>query len=236
MIPHKIHYCWFGKKSLPKSALDCISSWEKHMPNYDIKRWDETNFDVNAINYTKDAYSHGLYAFVSDYARFKILENEGGIYLDTDVEIVKPLDDIISKGPYMGIEEGLLVNPGLGFAAESGALFLRTILSYYENLSFIKADGSVNFDTVVFHITKLLKREGWTGKETKIAGFNIYPAEYFCPLNYKTKKLKITPNTHTIHHYNATWITWQQKIYTKIKSILGAKAAKVSSTIYKFIR
>ncbi len=104
MIPKVIHYCWFGRNPLPKSALKCIASWRKYFPNYEIKEWNEDNFDVNIIPYTQEAYSVGKYAFVSDYARFKILYENGGLYFDTDVEVIRPMDDIIERGAFMGVE------------------------------------------------------------------------------------------------------------------------------------
>ena len=131
MIPKVIHYCWFGHNPLPESAVKCINSWRKFMPDYEIKEWNEDNFDVNAIPYTAEAYQMKKYAFVSDYARFWILYQYGGLYFDTDVELIKPIDDIVEKGPFMGIEETCkiipvnlvgypLVNPGLGISVEQG--------------------------------------------------------------------------------------------------------------------
>lgn len=206
------------------------------MPDYEIKRWDESNFDVNAIPYTREAYKNKLYAFVSDYARFWLLEKEGGIYLDTDVEIIKPLHEIVAKGAYMGIEQGRSVNPGLGMACVAHEPFIKEIIELYKGLDFYRADGSVNYDTVVFHITRLLETKGWTGKESYIAGFNIYPSEYFCPLDYETGKLKITSSTYTIHHYSATWITPRQMLYRRIKRVFGNRFASFCSTIFKKIR
>lgn len=233
MIPKIIHYCWFGGNNLPASALKCIESWKKFMPEYEIKRWDESNFDVNEISYTAEAYKIKKYAFVSDYARFKILYDNGGIYLDTDVEIIKPLDEILNHGPYLGQEKGISVNPGLGMAAEPKMPFIRKILNHYSELHFIKEDGSINYDTVVFHTTNKLYEYGWTGKEKEIAGFKIYSKDYFCPLDYETNKLTLTENTHTIHHYSQTWITPDQMLYRKVKQLFGERFAKFCSSVIK---
>ena len=125
MIPKVIHYCWFGRNPLPKSALKCIDSWRKFFPDYEIKEWNEDNFDVNIIKYTQDAYNAKKYAFVSDYARIWILYNYGGVYFDTDVEVISPMTDIIEKGPFMGFEinnsteNKIAVNPGLGIGSPS---------------------------------------------------------------------------------------------------------------------
>ena len=127
MIPKVIHYCWFGRNPLPESAKKCINSWRKYLPDYEIKEWNEDNFDVNIIPYTREAYEVKKYAFVSDYARFWILYHHGGLYFDTDVEVIKPLDDIIDRGPFMGVEVGAtsggappLVAPGLGLGVNPG--------------------------------------------------------------------------------------------------------------------
>lgn len=236
MIPKVIHYCWFGGNPLPKSAIKCIESWRKHMPDYEIKRWDENNFNVHEISYTREAYKNKLFAFVSDYARFWILEREGGIYLDTDVEMIKPLYDIVSMGSYMGIEQGNNVAPGLGLACVAHEAFIKEMVNHYKGLSFYRPDGSINYDTVVYHTTQKLFGKGWTGKESCIAGFNIYPSEYFCPKDYETGELRITPSTYTIHHYSATWITPKQMLYRKIKRIFGSRFASFCSTLFKKIR
>lgn len=233
MIPKIIHYCWFGGKALPDSARQCIESWKKFMPEYEIKEWNENNFDVNSIQYTKEAYSCGKYAFVSDYARFYILEKFGGLYLDTDVEIIKSLEPILKNGSYMGIENGVMVNPGLGMGAEPHSPFLKEVINHYKGLSFLRTDGTINYDTVVFYTTNILKTFGWTGAEKNIAGINIYPKEYFCPLDYETGELKLTENTYTIHHYSATWITPKQMLYRKIKRLLGQNFASCCSSMYK---
>ena len=123
MIPKIIHYCWFGRNPLPESALKCIASWRKFFPDYEIVEWNEDNFDVNTIPYTAQAYAAKKYAFVSDYARLKILYDHGGLYFDTDVEVIKPFDDILAGGAFMGCEltaaQGCAVNPGLGLGVSA---------------------------------------------------------------------------------------------------------------------
>ena len=165
MIPKKIHYCWFGRNPLPESAKKCIASWRKFLPDYEIIEWNEDNFDVNSIPYTAQAYSVGKYAFVSDYARFKILYEHGGLYFDTDVEVIRPMDDIIDAGPFMGFEidaadPSVGVNPGLGLGALPRMDFFKTILSKYGSFSFLKSDGSFNETTIVAYTTDLLKENG----------------------------------------------------------------------------
>ena len=232
-IPKIIHYCWFGGNPLPASAMECMKSWTKYMPDYEIRRWNESNFDVNETAYCAEAYKKGKYAFVSDYARFKILYENGGIYLDTDVEIIRPLDKIVHLGPFMGIENGIFVNPGLGMGAVARMYLLEEILKHYSKLKFIKDNGAINYDTVVVHTTNILKKHGWTGAEGSVAGFKIYDKEYFCPLDYETNRLSVTARTHTIHHYSATWITPWQLLYRRIANIFGERFAHFCSSIIK---
>ena len=150
MIPKVIHYCWFGHHPLSSLAKKCIKSWKRYFPDYEIKEWNEKNFDVNILPYTKEAYEEKRYAFVSDYARFWILYNYGGIYFDTDVEVIRPMTDIIERGAFMGCETvankniPLYVNPGLGLGLEAGNKILGDLLHIYSSLHFIKWFSSRN--------------------------------------------------------------------------------------------
>lgn len=214
MIPKVIHYCWFGHTPLPPLAEKCIASWRKFMPDYEIKEWNESNFDVNIIHYTAEAYTAKKYAFVSDFARFWIIYNYGGVYFDTDVEVIKPMDDILSKGPYMGFELNPnrqsygLINPGLGFAANRHENVLKSILDFYGTIH-LKIDPDLKRpkETVVHYTTCILKKYGLKKMNCvqQIAGIYIYTSDYFAPINFITKKLHITENTHTIHRYMASW-------------------------------
>lgn len=215
MIPKIIHYCWFGRNSLPKDALKCIESWKKHMPDYEIKEWNEDNFDIDICTYVRQAYNAKKYAFVSDYARFYILYKYGGVYFDTDVEVIKPLGPILAQGPFMAIEKslasedpnsGLLIGvaPGLGLASEPGADLLKKLLSEYNRLDFNPdRDG-----TIVSITTRLLFELGLKNENTiqDVDGFRIYPADYFCPMDHTTGITTITPRTVAIHHYTASWV------------------------------
>ena len=213
MIPKIIHYCWFGRNPLPKSAQKCIASWQKYLPDYEIKEWNEDNFDVNIIPYTKEAYEAKKYAFVSDYARFWILYHYGGLYFDTDVEVIKPIDDIIARGPYMGVEISPLkgaviqVNPGLGLGTFINLPFYKILLEKYATLSFRNPDGSLNQKTIVMHTTEVLAEHGLqkTNEIQQVAGIWIYPADFFNPLDSLTGKLKLTENTRSIHWYMNSW-------------------------------
>lgn len=214
MIPKTIHYCWFGHNPLPKSAIKCINSWRKFFPDYEIKEWNEDNFDVNIIPYTAEAYQVKKYAFVSDYARFWILYHYGGVYFDTDVEVINPMNDIVAKGAFMGIEVEAgkdnaypLVAPGLGIAVEPKHPFYYKLLNYYLGIHFLNEDGSLNQMTVVRHTSRLLVEEGMISDNQLqcVSGIWIYPKDYFNPLDDFTGRLSITSNTRTIHWYSRTW-------------------------------
>lgn len=234
MIPKTIHYCWFGDNQLDKMAKRCIKSWKKYCPDYEIIEWNESNFDINVNQYVKEAYQAKKWAFVSDYARFYILYKYGGVYLDTDVEIIKPLNGILSRGPIMGCEEdgkdkkslssdnddySIRVAPGLIIAAEPCMKIIKTILEDYEHDCFINKDKSYNLRTVVERTTSILSKNGLEDKNTiqHIAGFYIYPKEYFCPKDFYTEKIVKTKNTVCIHHFNASWHGEKEKQYMKIR-------------------
>ena len=198
---------------MPPLAEKCIASWRKYLPDYEIRRWDETNFDVEAHPYTRDAYAAGLFAFVSDYARFKILLENGGVYFDTDVEVIRPLDDVISAGPFMGFESDgvktpVAVAPGLGLSAQPDMELYGEILRRYDEVSFHNEDGSRNLYSMIPMVTDLLVSKGLKGGVgiENVAGVNVYPQEWFNPFEDSTGRLKTTDNTKTIHWYSKSWM------------------------------
>ena len=230
-----IHYCWFGGKPLPESAKKCIRSWERFFPDYRIQRWDEASFDVSSCAYAKEAYDHSKWAFVSDYARFWILYQFGGIYFDTDVEVIRSMDDILSTGPFMGCQRsinddgtgGFDVATGLGMAAEKGMPLFGRILEKYEGMHFEKPDLTLNYDSVVRIVTGVLKMQGFkgTGMVEIVEGVRIYPPEFFCPMDYLTGEMKITENTRSIHHFDGSWVNpaWIKVIEIKRKYAAAGK-------------
>lgn len=232
MIPKIIHYCWFGGKPLPPLAEKCIASWRKYMPDYEIRRWDESNFDVNIIPYTAEAYAARKYAFVSDYARFWILYKYGGIYFDTDVEVIRPMNDIIKRGPFMGMEtdpvllqgsnHSGMVAPGLGLGVNPGFGLIKRLLECYKGRHFILEENMRNQITIVHITTDLLLKEGLKPIKgiQQVDGVYIYPSEYFCPINITTDHLNITPNTKTIHHYAGTWVDHKDSWKKRFKKLL----------------
>lgn len=218
MIPKIIHYCWFGRGPLPELAQKCIASWKKYLPDYEIKEWNEDNFDVNIIPYTAEAYKAKKYAFVSDYARFWILYQYGGIYFDTDVEVIRPIDDIVERGNFMGFEtepklqvkadaSEASVNPGLGMGVAPGLGIIKKMLDFYEGRHFEFIPGGIGQLTIVHIATEVLLKAGLKQQHgiQQVNDIWIYPAEYFCPINLKTGRIHVKPNTRTIHHYAGTW-------------------------------
>ena len=176
MIPKKIHYCWFGGNPLPQDALMCIESWKKYFPDYEIIEWNEKNFDMNSCDYIREAAENKKWAFVSDFARFKILYDFGGIYFDTDVEVVRNFDEIIAMGAFMGKEEPqdsttYVINPGLGMAAEQGNGFCLDVIEYYKTIHF----DFNNLITVCEHVTRCLKKKGYIRRNILLQQITILP-------------------------------------------------------------
>ncbi len=231
-IPKVIHYIWLGGNPEPKILEKCKKSWKKFCPDYQIKRWDETNLNINEIAYTKEAYEVKKFAFASDYFRYKILYEEGGIYLDIDVKLLKNLDTLLNNTCFMGFEKGIetLVNPGLVCGAEKGSEFLKEMLDDYANESYLLKDGSPNLKTICARTTEVLQKHGLElqDKTQTLDNVMVYSSEYFCPMPFDKTYKKITKNTYSIHLYYASWMkhkTWE-RFKTIIKRIIGQKNAK----------
>lgn len=223
MIPKTIHYIWLGGKPLPKVAEKCIESWKKFCPEYEIKRWDESNLDLDKYQFVKDAIQNKKYAFASDVLRTEILYEYGGVYFDIDVELIKPIDTILNNFDcVMGFETSNLLNPGLFIASQKGNEDLKNILNIYKTLKF-DVNNLINL-TVCEVFTKYFEQKGLKreNKTQQIDNTMFYASEYFSPIDVITNKKKITKNTHSIHWYNASWYTPKQKFMSKIK-----KAANV---------
>ncbi len=236
-IPRIIHYCWFGGNPLPELAQRCMASWRKYFPGWEIREWNEENFDVRAIEYTSQAYDAKKYAFVSDYARFWILYRYGGIYFDTDVEVVRPFDGIVSAGPYIGCEvdandvRDIMVNPGLGVGAVPGMKLYKEMMGHYENASFLKSDGSCDLTNVVARTTSMLIPHGLRSVPgiQDVAGMRVYPREYFNPYDYYTGRVVSTVNTHSIHWYAQSWLPpspFKDKCRQIIHRIIGRRSLR----------
>lgn len=239
MITKTIHYCWFGGKALPRSARKCIASWRIFFPDYEIKEWNESNFDVNMIPYTAEAYLAKKYAFVSDFARFWVLFHHGGVYFDTDVEVIRPIDDIVAKGAFMGIEakasldqDRVYVNPGIGMACEQGDEIWRLIVHKYTKYDHFRMD-----ETVCTIVSDLLREIGVpvTPEGGDFNGLTLYPEDYFCPQAKIGAPVKLTKRTRSIHHYDASWlpahVRWRVRIVGYLPTWISLYLRKLKKII-----
>ena len=236
MIPKVIHYCWFGKSELPEDAQKCIASWKKFCPDYEIIEWNETNYDVRKNKYMSDAYDEKKWAFVSYYARIDIIYNYGGIYLDTDVELLRPLDELLKDKMFCGWEsrDPILdekrityensVNLGLGFGAEKNNIALKDILDLYEKLNFINEDGSLNLMACPHYQTEILKQYGLDDSQRTYQKLKdeiiVYPESYFSPKSMTTGKITLTDETYSIHHFSGTWIEKKNPVKMFIRKFI----------------
>lgn len=219
MIPKIIHYCWFGGKPLPKLAVKCKKSWEKFFPDFEIKEWNETNYDVNATPYTKYCYEHGLWAYLSDYVRLDVVEREGGLYFDTDVEVVKkPVNLLETCHAYFGWETSEYINTGLGFAAEVHHPAVKAMLARYDGLvvngkyQYDKMQGCPQLNTKALLSFGLMQ----DGSYQVVCNAAILPVDYMCPFKDATGELVITKNTISIHWFSKSphgrILAWRMKL------------------------
>ncbi len=217
MIPKIIHYCWFGRNPKPKLAKKCFKSWKKYCPDYKIIEWNEDNFDLSAAPlYVRQAYECKKWAFVTDWVRLKVVHDSGGIYLDTDVEVLRNLDGLLKDDAFFGFEDGIHIATGLGFGAVKGNTLLKELMDDYNDIPFILESGELDTvacpvrNTLVFINNGLIQNNTL---QTLSDGIKIYPKEYFCPKSYETMLIEKTANTHTIHHFNASWHSKEQRKY-----------------------
>lgn len=211
MIPKVIHYCWFGGNPKPKLAKKCFRSWKKYCPDYEIVEWNEDNYDINSAPlYVRQAYEAKKWAFVTDYVRLQVVYEHGGIYLDTDVELVRGLDDFLDNRAYFGFEDDLHVNTGLGFGCEKGHILLRDLMEDYHGIAYLREDGSFDNMPCPKRNTEVFLRSGLVqdgSRQLLDNGVLVLPDEYLNPKNWKTGQLQLTQNTYSIHHYGASWFT-----------------------------
>ena len=218
MIPKIIHYCWFGGNPLDKKSKKCIASWKKYCPDYEIVEWNENNFDINSNQYVKEAYEAKKWAFVTDYVRLYALYHVGGIYMDTDVEVIKKIDPFLSNVAFSGYESDGLISTAI-MGSEKYGEWIQFLLNDYNDRRFLFENGAIDTTTNVITITKLTKEKydiELDGKYIDLPGkVAFYPKEYFCPKSYETGKINKTKNTVCIHHFNASWMTDEQRSHVK---------------------
>ena len=209
MIPKKLHYCWFGRNPKPLLAKKCMKSWRKLCSDYEIIEWNEDNYDLSkAPIYVQQAYAAKKWAFVTDYVRLQVVYENGGIYLDTDVQLLKKLDPLLDNQAYFGFETEEFVATGLGFGAVQGLPILKELMEDYHNSPFVLVDGSFNLTPCPVLNTEVFLRHGLrqdNSMQVLDGAVRILPTEYLRPREYEPNKFKLTENTYSIHWYGGSW-------------------------------
>ena len=214
MIPQKIHYCWFGRNPKPKLAEKCIASWKKYCPGYEIIEWNEDNFDINMNGYTKMCYEQKKYAFLSDYVRLLVVAEHGGIYFDTDVELMKPIDALLKNDAFFGFETPEYVASGLGFGSVPHGRAIEAMVAEYDFL----LDGTQGTRGCPRLNTSALVKLGLAqdGSYQTVADAVILPVDYLNPYESATGRINKTKNTVSVHWYSAAWMSRKQKLRSTI--------------------
>lgn len=222
MIPKKIHYCWFGGKPLPDDAKSYIESWKKFCPDYEIIEWNEKTFDLYQNTYVKEAFENKKWAFITDYVRLWVIYNYGGIYMDTDVEVLKNLDDFLKHPAFSGFESSSDIPTGI-MAGEKENNWFKLQLAYYDNRHFVNDDGSLDLTTNVITITNITKANysiSLNNSYQDLGDVVFYPSDYFCPKSHETGIINCTENTYCIHHFAGSWVNpYEKKVSDKTKKI-----------------
>ncbi|QXE01065.1 glycosyltransferase family 32 protein [Terribacillus sp. DMT04] len=243
MIPKKIHYCWFGGKAKPEVLLNCINSWERNLPDYEIIEWNETNYNLNKSNFVKLQYERGRWAFVADYVRIDVLKKYGGVYLDTDMEVLRSLDDFLDNSFFTCFEKGiskdeLLVSTAI-IGAEKNQEILNEFLDFYEDIDIQEvATFKVPNTKILSNIlSKKHSIDFYKNSNQSNENVAIYSSDYFSPKNWATKELETSLNTYAIHHFDASWKSNKDKLLTKIVILTNkVMGPKVVRNIKKILR
>ena len=242
MIPKVIHYFWFGDNPQNELIKKCIDSWRKYCPDYEIKEWTEDNYDVHKHPFMKAAYEAKKWAFVADYARIDVIHEYGGVYLDTDVELIKKMDPYLEYDFYAGFESSAFVNFGIGFGAIKGHKILKEILDYYDNLEFPTTDFGLSQISCPRIQTEILQRHGMICNDQTqlIDGCHIFSSNFFCPMSFRTGETNITENTVSIHHFDMSWCSDSTKhiktIEWRMTQAFGDKWGHRVSSLINFPR
>ncbi|HRT81694.1 MAG TPA: glycosyltransferase [Oscillospiraceae bacterium] len=237
MIPKIIHYCHFGQKKKSKLVNKCIKSWKKFLPDYEIIEWNESNFDVTVNSFVLEAYKDKNFAFVSDYARAYALNRFGGIYLDTDVEVLKSLDEFLTSDFFAGFESGDFVASCLMGSVKSHPI-LTSYTNHYDSVSYFNEEGNKYRDTSVVLLTRIFEEKGFkrNGKQQEIDGIKLYPTLYFSPYDYIDAYCENLKYSYAVHHFAQSWLSIKTRAKTKLKrasvNLLGQRFIKKVRKIY----
>lgn len=215
-VPKIIHYCWFGGKPLSDSAQHCLDSWKKYCPDYNIIQWDETNFDVFCCAYSKEAYNAKKWAFVSDVARLSVLKKYGGVYMDTDVELIKPIDDLLAHPGVLGFETNTTLQTAF-LICRKNCWLIEELLNDYDTRHFLRPDGSYDQTPNVDRMTQKCMEHGLqcNGKYQIIRDLVVFPWDYFSPKDHQTGVIALSPNSYLIHHFEASWYSQKQQAWLR---------------------
>ena len=238
MIEKKIHYCWFGGRAKPELAEKCIESWKQFCPDYELVEWNEETFDINSNLYVKQAYESKKFAFVTDYVRLYALYTQGGVYMDTDVMVLKSLDEYLNHQAFSGFESKTKIPTGI-MAAEKGCPLFKELLSYYDAATFLREDGTLNMTTNVEIITNMLTPKGFkpNGQYQVVDEMAFYSQNVFCPSHKKLKNKKYMKDTVTIHYFAGSWKSAATKkrensFWWKMIAVPGSFVSKILRKIF----
>ena len=242
MIPKIIHYCWFGKGKMPALALKCIKSWKKHLPDYKIMEWNEDNFDIDLYRFAAEAYKERKFAFVADVCRLHALKEMGGIYLDTDVEFLKPLSSLmLNHNAFTGFEDNLLLSSAI-MGSEKDGKWINELLAHYDDRSFYLPNGELDTNPNTEIITAFMQENKKVRIDNSLQKLRdyctIYPSTYFSPKSWKTFTVTITKHTRCIHHFAGSWLVEEEmSVVGKLTNkILGKKVANFFAEQYRKIK
>lgn len=239
MIPKTIHFIWFGGNPYPEKVQYCMDSWKKHLPDYQFKLWNEETFDINAYPFTRDAYRMKKYAFVSDFVRIYALANEGGIYLDTDVEVLKSFDDLLKERVVLGTDDS--GNLTALMAAEKNHPYFRHILGIYENRSFFLDNGELNTEVNNLLLERELANWGFyveNRKQHLRDGIEVFPDDYFHVVSLVSGHTNRTKNSYAIHWHTLLWVSWKTRVirYLRMKVLVPILGRKLYETLTSFFK
>nr|WP_299343588.1 glycosyltransferase [Allomuricauda sp.] len=227
MIPKKIHYCWLSGDPFPEQISKCMESWKKHLPDYEWILWDTYRFDLSTSKWAKQAFEHKKYAFAADYIRLHAIYTQGGIYMDTDIEVKKRFDDLLHLPYFIGSEGGGIIEAGV-FGSEAGSQWIADCLDFYQNREFLKEDGNFNIQTLPRVMMKQIQKrhliEEMKSPITKELNYSsesktlfMFPEDFFCAKNHGTGIVTVTKNTYSVHHFAMSWVSKKRTFLPNLK-------------------